>query len=345
MKVIWSIHFIRTKSIQMKIGNSFREVTTNVIMCKQIHGVTSWQLQSSFDNEFTQMTKYWLFGQLISLGPISIQRKMTKSTVICCVTTHVIMCKQIHGVTSWQLQSSSDNEFTQMTKYWLFGQQISLGPISIQRKMSKSTLIGCVTIHEWWLTNPLNHCLTNILWIWWRIYINDQVKVICVTHFIGSNKYWRENVKKYRYLLSQNTHDHVWTNPWNHSLKLVALNCSRFDSNHLILVFWSTHFIGANRYSKENMKKYRDLLWHDTNDMSKQFHVITSWHMGSSFVNYSTQMTKYFSKGNSSHWSQYVFKSICEKLPWSTVSHYMWCWLSNLLNYCLTLRFWIWWQI
>ena len=62
----------------MKMGKSIAICydTTQVLLCKQFHGITAGHLESVFDNEFTQMNKYRSFGQLISFGPRSIQLEM-----------------------------------------------------------------------------------------------------------------------------------------------------------------------------------------------------------------------------------------------------------------------------
>ena len=91
------------------------------------------------------MTNLRSFGQLITSGPISIQMKMGKSVSICCVTAHVMLSKQIHGIIASNLNFEFDDKFTQMTKYRSFGRLISFGPRSFQLKMGTSIAISCVT--------------------------------------------------------------------------------------------------------------------------------------------------------------------------------------------------------
>ena len=43
------------------------------MLSKQIHEISARELESDFDNEYTQMTKLVSFGQLIPFVPISIQ--------------------------------------------------------------------------------------------------------------------------------------------------------------------------------------------------------------------------------------------------------------------------------
>ena len=118
-----------TISIQMKMGNSFAIccVITHVMLCKQIHEIIASIMQSDFDDIFDQITKYRSFGQLISLGPSSIQIKLGKTITICYITTHVMLCNQIHGIIASHFHSEFDNTFDQKTKKMSFGQLISSG--------------------------------------------------------------------------------------------------------------------------------------------------------------------------------------------------------------------------
>ena len=128
--------------------------------------------------------------QLISLDPISTQGKMWKSSVICSGTSHVILCKQIHGNTSWHLLTSFDNEFSQMTKQCPFGQLIAMEPICIQGKMWKSKVICnvtthvilCIRIHGPLPDTWILHFITN--WVKWTN--TGHLLIIQIRDFKGS---------------------------------------------------------------------------------------------------------------------------------------------------------------
>ena len=62
---------------------------------------------------------------------------MGKSVAIYCVTAHVMLSNQIHGIIASHLNSDFEDKFTQMTKERSFGQLISFGPSSIQMKTGK----------------------------------------------------------------------------------------------------------------------------------------------------------------------------------------------------------------